>query len=225
MLASDGPALLAAAVQAACAAKAPRRTVAAVAAAVVASMLRQDAAAAAPPFPCTAEPDCVPSGMDAAGDEQRLKLREARKAKRKLKRLRRRAARAPLESTVETTTVAAPMCNHSKPATTWEDTCRTTVETSVNDAEFMSDGSLGKRKLEDIPACGISQVSESLCYPPGSWRLAADGRTLKPKVQVMLPDEDSMVRPHPYPVATSAMRRGRKGNATDRPMEQRESFT
>ena len=104
------------AAQAACAAKAFRRTMTAVAAAVSASMLWQDVAAAAPPFP-------VPSGLDATADEQRLKLRDASKAMRKLNRLRRRAARAPLESTVEATTVAAPMCNNARPATTWEDTC------------------------------------------------------------------------------------------------------
>ena len=215
---SDGPALLAAAVQAACAAKAPRRTVAAVAAAVVASLLRQDAAAAAPLIPRTAEPDCAPSSMDAAGDEQRLKLREARRAKRKLKRQRRQAAQAPVESTVVATMVAPPS-NNAEPASTWGDTFRrTTVETSIDDAKLMSDGSLGKRKLDDTPAIGTAQASEPLRYPPGSWQLADDGRTLKPKLQVELPD-NFMARPHPYPVATTAMRRGRRGNATDRPTE------
>ena len=189
MLANDGLALLAAAVQAACAAKAPRRTVAAVAAAVAAIVSRPIAAAAAPSSPCTAEPDCVPGGWDAAGDEKRRRLREARKAKRQLKRQRRRenaqavaASPTPMESQTAATPAAVPMSDNAKPSLE-KDEVNEAMEVTLDDAEHMSDVSLGKRKQVNIPAFGGSQASVASMPHSGSWRLAEDG-SRRPAVQL-----------------------------------------
>ncbi|CAE8671775.1 unnamed protein product [Polarella glacialis] len=95
-MASDGPALLAAAVRAACLAKAPRRTTQAVAAAVAGVILRPPTAAAVP-GPTSAAPAGPQRAAEGAGDASPeallAALRSARAGQRKRKKERRKAAK------------------------------------------------------------------------------------------------------------------------------------
>lgn len=107
-MASNGPALLAAAVRAACLAKAPRRTVQAVAAAVASVIVRgatDEAAPNAPPGlpagPSTLKtgqrgPTAASAPCDASPEELLEALRAAKAARRRKKRERKRATTAAL---------------------------------------------------------------------------------------------------------------------------------